>query len=56
MLELLRFFRDALIDVGSLLNGYTFPIGGITVSLLDIFIGLIAMGIIISVFWKGAQS
>lgn len=56
MLDLVIFFRDALIDVGSMLNGYTFPIGGITVSLLDIFIGLIAMGIIITVFWKGAHS
>lgn len=56
MYEFFIFFRDCLADISGMLRSFSFSIGGISVSLLDLFLGFIAMGIIISVFWKGART
>lgn len=56
MLNIFSFFINGLQAIASLLTRHQFAIGSFNVSILDIFIGLIAMGIIISVFWKGARA
>lgn len=56
MIAIFQFFRNGIIAVGELLDRFVFSVSGFNVSLLDIFIGFVLMGIIITVFWKGAHS
>lgn len=50
------FLRDRVVDITDILNSYYFDIAGISVSILDLIIGFILMGIVLSVFWKGART
>lgn len=56
MFEFLSWFINLFNLIGNKLNQYTFPIGAVNVSILELFIGFIILGIVIAVFWKGAQS
>lgn len=56
MIQFVVFLRDGIQNIGDLLNHYTFDIAGLNVSILDLLIGNLAMGIIIAVFWKGAST
>lgn len=56
MWSFVLWLRDSISDIGHLLDNYSFSIAGMSVSILDLFIGLICMSIIITVFWKGAHS
>lgn len=56
MYEFFLFFRDCIAEISGMLRSFSFSIGGISVSIFDLFLGFVAMGIIISVFWKGARS
>lgn len=56
MWSFILFLRDRLVDITDMLERYHFNISGMDISLLDMLIGIIAMGIIISVFWKGART
>lgn len=55
MWNFILFFRDKIADITDMLNSYTFVIAGMTVSIFDVFFGLIAMSIIITIFWKGIR-
>lgn len=37
------------------INSVSFNIGGTTVGYADIFVGAIAIGMFVSIFWKGAR-
>ena len=50
-----RFFRDKIADITDMLDSFTFDFAGMTVSIFDLLFGLIAMSIIISLFWKGVR-
>lgn len=50
-----KFFRDKIADITDMLDRFTFDIAGMTVSIFDLLFGLIAMSIIISLFWKGVR-
>lgn len=56
MMEFITWFIGGFERIGDLLNGYTFPIGAVNVSILDILIGFIALALVIGVFWKGAHT
>lgn len=56
MWEFILFLRDCFADISSLLNSVLFEFAGMSVSLLELFIGFVALGFIISVFWKGART
>lgn len=55
MWSFIKFFRDGIIDITSMLDSFYFDIAGLSVSIFDVFFGLIAMSIIISIFWKGVR-
>ena len=56
MYQFIEFLRKSLADLASLLHDYHFDIGGLDVSLLELFLGFLAIGFVISVFWKGARA
>lgn len=56
MMQFITWFINGFEDIGNLLNNYTFPIGALNVSILDILIGFIALALVIAVFWKGAHT
>lgn len=56
MWQWILFLRDRVVQVTDMLNSFSFEIADISVSLLDLIIGFIIMGIVISVFWKGART
>lgn len=49
------FLRDKIANVTDMLDSFNFIIAGMTISIFDILFGLIAMSIIISIFWKGVR-
>ncbi len=55
MYNALLFLRDCLYDLFDYLDRIIFDISGMSVSMLDIWIGFLVIGIIISAFWKGAR-
>ena len=55
MWEFILFIRDGIASITGMLDSYKFNFGGISVSLFELFIGFIAMGLIIAVFWKGSR-
>lgn len=55
MWEFVKFLRDRIADITDMLDSFDFVIAGMTVSIFDIFFGLIAMSIIITIFWKGIR-
>lgn len=56
MMDFITWFIGGFEQIGDLLNGYTFPIGAVNVSILDILIGFVIMAIVITVWWKGAHT
>ena len=56
MYDFILFFRDSIAQISGMLDSFYFNFGGIHVSIFDLFVGFIAMGIVISVFWKGART
>lgn len=50
------FLRDKIVGITDMLNGFSFEIANINVSLLDLILGFLFMGMIISIFWKGART
>lgn len=55
MTEFIRFIKDGIIDISSMLNDFEINISGMEVSLFELFLGFVALSIVISVFWKGAR-
>ena len=55
MWDFIVWLKDGLVSIVNLFSRYEFDIAGVNVSILELFIGFIAMGIIITVFWKGAH-
>lgn len=49
------FLRDRFADITDMLNSFDFNIAGMSVSIFDLLFGLIAMSIIITIFWKGIR-
>lgn len=37
------------------INSISFNIGGVTVGYADLFLGMIGVGMVVSLFWKGAR-
>lgn len=56
MVEFLDFIINGIKSVANLLDYHSFYIAGLSVSILDLLIGFVCLGIIITVFWKGAHS
>lgn len=55
MWDFIIFLRDRIADLTDMLDSFDFVIAGMTVSIFDIFFGLVAMSIIITIFWKGIR-
>lgn len=55
MWEFILFIRDGIASITGMLDSFSFNLGSMTVSLFELFIGFIAMGLIIAVFWKGSR-
>ena len=55
MLYVIEFFRKMFVTLFELLDVIVFDFADFDVSLMQIFLGFILTGIIISVFWKGAS-
>lgn len=49
------FLRDKIAAITDMLDRFNFSIAGMTISIFDLLFGLIAMSIIISIFWKGVK-
>lgn len=56
MWQFIIFIRNSIASISDMLNEFSFDFGGINVSLFELLIGFIALGLIISVFWKGART
>ena len=56
MWDWILFLRDRIVDITDLLNSFHFEIANISVSILDLILGFLFMGMIISIFWKGART
>lgn len=55
MTQALKFFVDAFYSVINVLEGVQFDMYGVTVNLAGVIFAFIAIGIVVSVMWKGAQ-
>lgn len=55
MWSFIVFFRNRIADIADMLDSFHFSIAGMSVSIFDIFFGLIVTSMIISLFWKGAR-
>ena len=55
MWEVIKWFADMTERTYTTINSVSFNIDGITVGYADIFIGAIAIGMFVSIFWKGAR-
>lgn len=56
MTEALKFFVDVFRRVVDLLNDTTFELYSYDVSLGSVLMAFLVIGIVISVFWKGAKA
>ena len=61
MFQFISFLSDKMLSIFNTLDQVYFKVidsygVNLNVSLADLFIGLICMGLIISVFWKGART
>lgn len=56
MYEFILFFRDSIVTITDMLSSFYFSFGNINVSIFDLLLAFLALGIIISVFWKGART
>ncbi len=55
MTEVFRFFGNMWSIILSVLDLYTFDIGGFEFSLFDIILGFVISSMALSIFWKGAR-
>lgn len=55
MVNAIEFIIDFMRDIISELDKVSFQAFGFPVTLVDIFVGFIAMSMVIGVFWKGAR-
>lgn len=55
MSEVFRFFGNMWSIILSVLDLYSFDIGGVSFSLFDILLGFILASMAITIFWKGAR-
>lgn len=55
MWEFILFLRDSIADITGMLDSFSFNMGGMNVTLFDLIIGFLAMGLIVAVFWKGSR-
>lgn len=55
MWNFILFIRDGFAQITGMLDSFSFNLGGINVSIFDLFIGFVAMGLVIAVFWKGSR-
>jgi uncharacterized membrane protein YccF (DUF307 family) len=53
--QVFQFFRNGIAYVFDSINSVSFEMYGLTVSLGWLFIGFIAIYIVVSVFWRGAR-
>lgn len=56
MWDFIIFIRDGIADITGMLDTFKFNLGGIVVTLFDLLLGFIAMGLVIAVFWKGSRT
>lgn len=56
MFEFLLFIRDFFLDLIGLLNSISFTVNGISVSYGGLLFAFLVVGIVVSVFWKGAKT
>lgn len=55
MWDFVLFLKNALLRLAAVFDQFSFNLGGINFTLLEIFLGLIAFAMVVSVFWKGAR-
>lgn len=55
MWSIVEFFVDMTDKTYQTINSFQFDFGGVTVGYADIFIGAIAVCMVVSLFWKGAR-
>lgn len=55
MWQFILFLRDSIAGITGMLDGVSFNMGGMNVTLFDLIIGFIAMGLVVAVFWKGSR-
>lgn len=53
--EFFDWLISALSSLASLLDSYRFSFGGLSASLFEIFLGFVAISMVITIFWKGAR-
>lgn len=56
MYQFILFIRDFFTDLIDLLNSITFNIGNVSVSYGGLIFAFLVVGIVVSVFWKGAKT
>lgn len=56
MWNFVAFLRDCWITLSNILDAYVFDIVGMNITLLDMLVGLLAMAIVMAVFWKGGRA
>lgn len=56
MLEIVTFLRDFWVDLIGLLNSVQLSVGAINVPLGGLIFAFLVVGIVVSVFWKGAKT
>ena len=55
MEEYVFFVVNQIACLSDMLDEFSFNISGMNVSIFELFIGFVALSIVISVFWKGAR-
>lgn len=55
MWDIIRWFANMTERTYNTVNSWTFDIGGVMVGYADIFIGAIAVCMVVALFWKGAR-
>lgn len=56
MYEFILLIRDFMMDLIGLLNAVSFSIGNTSVSYGGLIFAFLVVGIVVSVFWKGAKT
>lgn len=56
MYDFIVFLRDFFVDLIELLNSISFTVGNISVSYGGLLFAFLVVGIVVSVFWKGAKT
>lgn len=56
MWEFILFLRDFFVSFTAVIDTVVFDIAGMNITLFEMLLGVIGMGFVVSVFWKGARS